>query len=164
MEISIKSFTPHMAEAVGHLIIVIQRDEFGLPLSLEDQPDLADIPGVYQKDKGNFWVALTGADKVVGTVALADIGGGRGVLMKMFVAGVYRGARLGIGQSLLDTLLGHALDAGFSDICLGTTSAMPRAHAFYEKNGFRQIDKGDLPDGFSPMRVDTRFYQLEMKT
>ena len=26
----------------------IQRDEFGVPIAVEDQPDLLDIPGFYQ--------------------------------------------------------------------------------------------------------------------
>jgi len=162
LKIDIKPFTPDLTDSVGHLIITIQRDEFGLPLSLEDQPDLADIPGVYQKNNGNFWVALAGADKVVGTVALADIGGGHGALMKMFVAGVYRGARLGVGQRLLDTLLGHARRNGFADVLLGTTSVMTRAHAFYGKNGFKQINKDGLAEGFPLMQVDTRFYRLDL--
>jgi len=162
VEIDIKPFTPDLADNVGHLIITIQRNEFELPLSLEDQPDLADIPGVYQKNKGNFWVALAGADKVIGTVALVDIGGGRGALMKMFVASVYRGPRLGVGQRLLDTLVAHARGNGLTGISLGTTSVMSRAHAFYEKNGFRQIEKDDLPDGFVPMQVDNRFYRLDL--
>ena len=45
MEIDIRSFTPDMTDAVGQLIIKIQRDEFELPLTLDDQPDLDDIPG-----------------------------------------------------------------------------------------------------------------------
>lgn len=166
MDISIESFTPDLTDSVGNLIITIQRDEFGLPLTLDDQPDLADIPGVYQKDKGGFWVAMAGADKVIGTVALADLGGGdgrkHGAVMKMFVAGVYRGARLGVGQRLLDTMIKHASGNGFSNITLGTTSVMLRAHAFYEKNGFLLIDKNELPDGFPLMQVDTHFYRLDL--
>jgi hypothetical protein len=36
------------------LILHIQRQEFGLPIALEDQPDLLEIPTIYQRDNGNF--------------------------------------------------------------------------------------------------------------
>ena len=162
MEIDIRSFTPDMTDAVGQLIIKIQRDEFELPLTLDDQPDLDDIPGVYQKNNGNFWVAHTRDGKVIGTLALVDLGNGHGALMKMFVASMFRGSRIGIGNRLLETLVTHARNNGFSDVCLDTTSVMPRAHAFYEKNDFQEIDIDDLPEGFPVMKVDTKFYRLDL--
>ncbi|MHA1598707.1 MAG: GNAT family N-acetyltransferase [Alphaproteobacteria bacterium] len=153
-----------MTAAVSQLIIKIQRDEFGLPLTLDDQPDLADIRGVYQTGDGNFWVAVLDEERIIGTLALVDLGGGHGALMKMFVASTFRGSRLGVGKGLYDALLAYASAAGFLDICLGTTSVMPRAHAFYEKNGFVEIDKADLPDDFPVMAVDSKFYRLVLTT
>ena len=35
--------------AVGQLINGIQRKEFGIAITLQDQPDLADIDGFYRK-------------------------------------------------------------------------------------------------------------------
>jgi hypothetical protein len=45
--------TAYQAGVVS-VIIPIQREEFGLPIALEDQPDLRDIPSFYQTGAGNF--------------------------------------------------------------------------------------------------------------
>ena len=55
-----------------NVILTIQQSEFGIPITLEAQPDLLDIPSFYQKDNGNFWIALDGQE-VIGTIALIAI-------------------------------------------------------------------------------------------
>ena len=42
------------------LILGIQIEEFGIPITLADQPDLKTIEDFYQHDNGNFWIALNG--------------------------------------------------------------------------------------------------------
>jgi len=54
--------------AIGALINAIQRQEFGISITLEDQPDLADIAGFYRQGAGDFWVATHGG-RIVGTIA-----------------------------------------------------------------------------------------------
>jgi len=147
--------------AIGALINTIQRREFGIPITLEDQPDLADIDGFYRQGAGDFWVATHG-ECIVGTIALIDIGDGMGALRKMFVHEDYRGRKKGVAGDLLDVLLGHAKVRGFSEIFLGTTAAFGAAHRFYEKNGFSLIAAEDLPKGFPRMDVDTRFYRFDI--
>jgi len=98
--------------AVGELINTIQRQEFGIRITLDDQPDLADIEGFYRQGAGDFWVATHGG-RIAGTVALIDIGGGQGALRKMFVHEDYRGRDKGIAGDLLDVLMGHAKARGF---------------------------------------------------
>lgn len=142
---------------VAGLILPIQQAEFAIPVTLADQPDLLDIPGFYQRGKGQFWVALD-EGSVVGTIALLDIGNGDGALRKMFVAAGHRGAARGIAQRLLDTLLAHARAGGLRRLYLGTTASFLAAHRFYEKQGFEQIDASALPAAFPIMQVDTRFY------
>jgi len=66
------------------LILHIQNDEAKINLSLEEQPDLLDIPACYEKEGGEFWLALEG-DTVIGTLALMNKGNGNGVLKKGFV-------------------------------------------------------------------------------
>jgi N-acetylglutamate synthase-like GNAT family acetyltransferase len=44
------------------------------------------------------------------------------------------------------------------EVYLGTTSKFLAAHRFYEKNGFREIEKKSLPGNFPLMAVDTKFY------
>ncbi|HRJ60925.1 MAG TPA: GNAT family N-acetyltransferase [Azospirillaceae bacterium] len=151
------------------LILPIQQQEFAIPVTAADQPDLADIDGFYRRGKGEFWVAAiddgpTGG-RIVGSVALLDLsaapgGAGLGVIRKMFVAADQRGS--GLAQSLLDALFDHARSAGLTELWLGTTEKFRAAHRFYERNGFAVVEPADLPAAFPRMAVDTRFYRLDL--
>ena len=146
---------------VGALIVGIQRDEFQIPITLEDQPDLRDIPAFYQRGAGNFWVALSEGE-VIGTVALVDLGNHQGALRKMFVHANYRGPTHGVSARLLATLLEWSRARDVKEVYLGTTEKFLAAHRFYERNGFQQIAASELPPSFSKMAVDTRFYRLAL--
>jgi N-acetylglutamate synthase-like GNAT family acetyltransferase len=156
--IQIVPFTSQHVEGVGALIVGIQRDEFQIPITLEDQPDLKDIPAFYQKGAGNFWVAIS-EGTVVGTVALLDLGNHQGALRKMFVQASYRGPGHGVSARLLGTLLDWSRARGVKDVYLGTTEKFVAAHRFYERNGFQQIAANELPPSFPKMAVDSRFYR-----
>ncbi|MGI4861555.1 MAG: GNAT family N-acetyltransferase [Janthinobacterium lividum] len=156
--IDIVPFSPAHADGVPALILPIQQIEFGVPVTIDAQPDLLDIGGFYQQGRGNFWVALTPQGEVVGSIALLDIGDGQAALRKMFVAESYRGRPHGVGLRLLNVLLQWAQDKGIEEIFLGTTELFLAAHRFYEKNGFEPIAKAALPARFPVMAVDTRFY------
>ncbi|MCW8916418.1 MAG: GNAT family N-acetyltransferase [Magnetovibrio sp.] len=155
------SYIPAFSQGIADLIVPIQRDEFGIDISYEDQPDLKDIPGFYQNGIGNFWVALDDG-QVVGSIALKDIGNNQAALRKMFVAPSHRGSDKGVALELLQTLLGHARMAGVKEIFLGTTAEFLAAHRFYEKHGFDMIEPEDLPSAFPRMVVDTRFYRMSI--
>lgn len=142
---------------VIQIILQIQQQEYHLPITSDDQPDLASIETFYQQDDGNFWVDLDG-DIVVGTIALKNIGGKNAVLRKMFVRNEFRGKDKGVSNRLLSQLLNWARDKGFKKIFLGTTPQFLAAHKFYEKNGFKEIDKNALPINFPIMDVDKKFY------
>lgn len=157
--LAIHPFQPGQIQTVLDLILSIQRDEFGIPITAEDQPDLADIPNFYQKGYGNFWVAWQG-DQAAGTVSLLDIGNGQAALRKMFVKKAFRGKDRGTAKKLLETLLGWARQQGIREIFLGTTPKFLAAHRFYEKNGFTEIKKEALPKAFPIMVVDTKFYRI----
>ena len=159
MRVHILAYRPAHARGVRELIVPIQRQEFGIDIAYEDQPDLVDIDGFYRPGNGEFWVAADDG-RVVGTIALKDIGDGQGALRKMFVASELRGT--GTADRLLTTLLKHAQASGFREVLLGTTAQFPAAHRFYEKNGFNLIDESDLPDTFPRMAVDTRFYRMAL--
>jgi GNAT superfamily N-acetyltransferase len=146
-------------DAIYDLILPIQREEFGVAITREAQPDLADIPAFYQQGHGNFWLAVR-SGAVVGTIALKDIGNGQVALRKMFVRRQERGS--GVAKALLDTALVWARARGVTDIFLGTTALYLAAHRFYEKNGFVEIDKSDLPGTFPVMAVDTKFYHYTL--
>lgn len=161
MTTTIVPFAPQHTDAVVALILPIQREEFGVPITLADQPDLLDVPGVYQRNAGGFWVALDD-DAVVGTIALVDIGSGQGALRKMFVRASHRGAERGVARRLLATLVDHATAHRVRELFLGTTAPMHAAHRFYERNGFREIAAAALPPAFPRMAVDTKFYRRDL--
>ncbi len=157
MAMLIRPFAPPDRDAAIALVLGIQRDEFGIPISAEEQPDLLDVPRHYQRGTGNFWVA-TDDDLLIGTIGLLDIGHRDGALRKMFVAPSHRGAAHGVGAALLKTLLGWAGQKGMTRIFLGTAEQLKAAHRFYEKTGFAELPAADLPAHFPRMRLDTKFY------
>ncbi len=80
----------------------------------------------------------------------------------MFVAADYRGRQHGVAQALLESLIGLARTRGVQEILLGTTDRFIAGHRFYEKNGFSQVAAEYLPLSFPRMKVDTRFYKLQI--
>jgi N-acetylglutamate synthase-like GNAT family acetyltransferase len=162
-QVEIAPYAEQHAFGVIELILPIQRQEFGVPVTLREQPDLLDIARFYRKGNGNFWVALSDG-KVVGTIALLDIGNGEGALRKMFVDASYRGPQHGVGRRLLETLLQWCGSRGLRGIYLGTTDAFRAAHRFYEKNGFSEIARAQLPPAFPVMAVDSKYYRLALRT
>jgi N-acetylglutamate synthase-like GNAT family acetyltransferase len=156
--IDVVPYSSEHVDAVVNVILPIQQTEFGIPITLEAQPDLLDVEGYYRKGTGNFWVALHEAE-VIGTIALLDIGNRQGALRKMFVKAPFRGPEHRAALLLLHTLLEWCAERDVAEIYLGTTAQFLAAHRFYEKNGFVEIGKGDLPAAFPVMSVDTKFYR-----
>lgn len=156
--IQIVPFSEHHLSGVVNVILPIQQSEFSIPITLEAQPDLLDIPGFYQKGSGNFWVAVHGSE-IVGTIALLDIGTGQGALRKMFVKEQFRGSMHSVARILLQVLLDWCKLHNVRELYLGTTAKFLAAHRFYEKNGFLEIRQSELPTSFPIMSVDTKFYK-----
>jgi N-acetylglutamate synthase-like GNAT family acetyltransferase len=161
MDFRILEYIPGYQSQVIGLISSIQRNEYGIDITPEQQPDLQSIPSFYQAGSGNFWIALAD-DMVVGTVALKDIGGGLAALRKMFVAPGWRGDARGVARALLAAAISWARSKSVSAIYLGTTAQFKAAHRFYEKNGFVEVSKDALPTSFPVMAVDSRFYRYEV--
>jgi N-acetylglutamate synthase-like GNAT family acetyltransferase len=157
--LSIRPYQPQDQDqdAIFNLILSIQQTEFDIPITREQQPDLADIPGFYQQGSGNFWVAVAD-QQIVGSIALVDIGNQQAALRKMFVAPAYRGATFGTARLLLEELLVWAASQHLREIYLGTTDKFLAAHRFYEKHRFVMVAPDDLPARFPRMAVDSRFY------
>ena len=155
--IQVRQFEEKYSEAVVSLILHIQQNEFGVPITIHDQKDLLNIDGFYKRGKGNFWIAVLDG-KLIGTIALIDIGNGEGCLRKMFVQQDFRGKQYGVAMLLLNTLVGWATQKAMAVIYLGTTDVLKASHRFYEKNGFVIFPKESLPKNFPIMEVDTRFY------
>jgi N-acetylglutamate synthase-like GNAT family acetyltransferase len=160
-DVFVEQYIDKHQEQIISLISNIQQNEFNLPITPAQQPDLSDISDFYQKGTGNFWIARH-QDQVVGTVALLDIGNDQAALRKMFVKKEYRGSSQGIAARLLQQLLAWAREQRVREIYLGTTPFFLAAHRFYAKNGFIEIDKTDLPAAFPVMSVDTKFFKMAL--
>lgn len=158
----VKSYTNQYNKQVVNLILNIQQKEFNVDITKEDQPDLMKIENFYQKGKGNFWIALVD-NKVVGTISLLDIGNDEVALRKMFVHSSFRGSEINTSHMLLKEAFYWAKDKGVRTIYLGTTPQFLAAHRFYEKNGFKEILKRELPASFPIMQVDKKFYKYVLE-
>lgn len=161
MPLTIRPYEKRDQDHVNEMILWSQNVEFGVPVTIADQPDLLDVAGVYQRGGGNFWVALDG-EVVVGSIGLLAYAPGEAALRKMFVRAAYRGGDHGTAATLLATLLGWAREHDIRTICLGTVDILRAAHRFYEKNGFVEIAKESLPPAFPRMPVDTKFYRHDL--
>ncbi len=148
-------------QEVIDLILPIQQNEFGVPVTIADQPDLLDVENFYFKGYGHFWVIRDG-EKLVGTIALIDIGNRQSALRKMFVHKDHRGKEKGIGQQLLDHVILWCRKKGVGEIYLGTFDRLEAAQRFYIKNGFVAVEKQSLPASFPLMQVDNRFFKLSI--
>ena len=149
------TYSDKYRESTIKLIMDILELEFGRH-SKSGRPDLYKITEVYQRGKGNFWVAVDN-DKVLGAIALNDYGNGRGYLERFYVAKELR--RQGLGSKLFSTLLEFARNNGYKEIFLSTQEDRVSAKGFYIKNGFKRIEA--LPKEFSHAQ-DEIFYKLEL--
>lgn len=162
MSFRIQPFDPSYQSEVIHLIERIQVGEFNIPIEDGQRKELQSISTAFQKDKGNYWVALFN-EKVIGTIAVIDIGHRAFELRDVFLDKDYRGAITGFAGKLLDTIVAWSKEHDVHTIYLGTTLAFRAAHRFYEKNGFREIARTEMPSYCQPMDCDEKFYQLDLK-
>ncbi|MES2646982.1 MAG: GNAT family N-acetyltransferase [Bacteroidota bacterium] len=160
-EVIIRIYSDYYKKSITKLILKIQNEEFGIPITLNQQPDLNQISQFYQAGNGNFWVALL-EGKTIGTISLLGLQNRKAALRKMFVDKLYRGPDFGVGQKLLNTLFDWAKQKGIEEIVLGTTERFTAAQRFYEKNGFKEIEKKELPEDFPVMEVDVKFYCIAL--
>lgn len=161
--IEIVPFNNTLTNDIVSLILNIQQNEFNIQITLADQPDLLTIESFYQSNNGNFWCAIDNhSKKLVGTIALIDVGYNFGTIRKMFVRADYRGKEKNIASILLETLENHARLNGLNALYLGTKDVLLAAQAFYVKKGFYLIDESELPAKFPRMVVDNRFFKKEL--
>lgn len=161
MNLNIKAFQNKYQTGVIDLIAHIQEGEFNIPISLDQHQELKNIPHAFQNGKGNYWIALDG-EQVIGTMAFRDIGHNELQLRDVFVHEDYRGKQKGVSKKLLDTVLTWAKEHGIRRVYLGTTAVFLAAHRFYEKNGFIEIPKEQLPEYVSCHPADTKFYKYDL--
>ncbi|MCI8332825.1 MAG: GNAT family N-acetyltransferase [Clostridiales bacterium] len=141
------------------LILSIQNSEAKINLPIEEQPDLLDIPLYYEKAGGAFWLAVE-QNEVIGTIAFMNYGNGRAVLKKFFVRRDWRNKK--IGYALYETLLACLKKQGYQQVLLDTPSVAKASHRFYERAGFCQITKENLPFPYEYPDRDSYLYLLDL--
>lgn len=142
---------------VAALILTIQREDVGLYVPIEEQPELLDIAGAYRD--GAFWVAMAGQD-IVGTIGMMRYGES-GVLKKLFVRDDYRGPD-GASHGLHDKALEWAVAQGLTAVFLDTPSVATRSHAFYQRQGYRIVSRTELPESYDFPDRDSLIFRLDM--
>lgn len=163
MNLQVIPISNERAMAVIDIILPIQQKEFNVPVTLSDQPDLLNIEANYHQNGGCFWGAEIDGE-LVGTIALIKFDAHADAIRKMFVKQAFRGKELGIAQKLLNTLTGYCMDNEIWNLYLGTVPILQAAIRFYQKNGFVNIEKQNLPAAFPLMSVDTEFFTKNIQT
>lgn len=161
--LEIKQINNAYSELVIDLILNIQQNEFNVPITIEDQPDLLQIDEFYLANGGNFWGAFFN-DELVGTVALVKFDEKAAAIRKMFVKKEFRGKEYSIAQKLLEILITYCRENNIDEVYLGTVSILQAALRFYEKNHFNIIEKEKLPSKFPLMSADNVFCYLNLKS
>jgi GNAT superfamily N-acetyltransferase len=111
--------------------------EFGFEPDAQIDPDLVDPAAAYAA----LWVAIFNG-RVVGSIALRDLGAHELELKRMYLEPSQRGR--GLGKRLLATALEWAGQNGAALIKLDTSERMETAQRLYEAHGFRRVP-GDAP-------------------
>lgn len=145
---------------VREFVLNIQNDEFKLGFKESDQPDLIDTEKFYHS--GNFWTARINGE-IMGTIGLQNLDNHNGVLRKMFVRQDYRGAEPKIAQMLFDVLIAFSRSINLKVIWLDTPAIATASHRFYEKNGFQQTDKFNLPENYMFPDKNSKIYKFAIQ-
>ncbi len=148
----------YKAEVID-LILSIQNQEAKINLSIDEQPDLNNITDAYLNADGIFLLAVD-RGSVVGTIGLMKSDKSWCVLKKFFVRADYRSKKIGL--ALYETLLKFAQSKGYHHIILDTPSVATKSHSFYERAGFRQIEKSDLPIQYHYPDRHSLLYRLDL--
>lgn len=125
----------------------------------KNRVDVMNIEDYYLKNKGQFLLAYDVKSKeIIGTIALENRGK-YGILKRFYVKEDYQ--RKGIGSKLYNALEFYVKEkTNINKIYLACGSILKKAHNFYLKNGFEQIDKLDIKMHFAD---DDDFFVKKIK-
>lgn len=156
---TINNFTSQRQIELNNFVLGIQNGEFGLGFKKNEQLDLINTAEFYKG--GGFWVAeLEG--EIVGCIGLQKLNENIGVLRKMFVKKELRGTDLKIGQKLFDKLKSESQKLAFKSILLDTPSIAKASHRFYEKNGFLNLDRSQIPSDYTFPDRNSKIFELKL--
>ena len=116
--------------------------------------DAVTMPGPYVPPQGGIWLALDG-EMEIGCVALRPMEQGAGEVKRMFVDPQWRG--VGVGRTLMVSLIDGARARGLSLLRLGTLHDMDAALSLYRSLGFTPIERYRADE-----LIDTCFFELPL--
>ena len=104
--------------------------------------DLDDIPNHYLQNGGEFLVGTLDG-KIVAMGAFRKKSTTLAEIKRMRVLPEYQSK--GFGQAIFNQLEAKAIQRGYTELCLDTTTLQIAAQKMYEKNGFTATGRGQLP-------------------
>jgi ribosomal protein S18 acetylase RimI-like enzyme len=104
--------------------------------------DLSDIQNHYLNNGGEFLVGILDG-KIVCMGAFRRKSAALAEIKRMRVLPEYQ--RRGFGQIILNQLEAKAIQLGYTELCLDTTTLQIAAQQMYEKNGFTAAGRGKVP-------------------
>lgn len=155
----IRQFKPNQQIELTDFVLSIQNGEFGLGFKSDEQKDLINTANFYES--GGFWIAEL-ENKIVGCIGLQKLNSKIGVLRKMFVQKEFRGKELNIAQKLFEKLRKEAINLEFEKILLDTPSVAEASHRFYQRNGFVEIGKDEIPKEYSFPDRNSKIFELKL--
>jgi putative acetyltransferase len=137
-------------ELIIKLIDVIYH-EYDDAIFLENaDSDLLDIEENYLTN-GEFWIETDENDdsQIIGCIAI-KFSEYKNVawLKRFYLSSEYRG--LGLAQKMHDTAIEWCQKNDINEVRLWSDTRFTRAHAFYQKNGYKQEGIRDMDDGAMP--------------
>ncbi len=144
------------------MISDIQKNEFSIAITAETNVGILKAEQeYYYMNSYNFWYAVDDNGKIIGSIGLKKIDAETGEVKKFFVVSEFRGK--GIAQKLMSTLVNAAIKHGFKSLYLGTVDKLHAAQKFYEKHGFKRIEREALPKNFEICPFDSVFFRAHVK-
>lgn len=104
--------------------------------------DLHDIENHYLNNGGEFLVGILD-NKIVCMGAFRKKSDTLAEIKRMRVLPGYQ--RRGFGQMILTRLEQEAVQMGYTELCLDTTTLQAPAQKFYEKNGYIEVGREQVP-------------------
>jgi ribosomal protein S18 acetylase RimI-like enzyme len=129
------------AEGIAATAILFREyaEWLGIDLSFQGfEAELESLPGKYGPPDGDLLLAVAPSGEALGCVGVRPIEGIAVCEMKrLYVRPAAR--HLGLGETLVSSIIRSAEELGYAEMKLDTLPAMPEAHALYRRFGFAEI-------------------------
>lgn len=147
-----------LRKQIIHMIETIQVNEYALPITPDINACILKTEETFScGNKCNFWYATNDTGLIIGSIGLKKINDSTAEVKKFFVHQNFRGK--GTAHKLMKKMVQTAQKNGFQNLYLGTVSLLKSAQSYYEKVGFKQISKSELPPEFEICPLDSVFFK-----